>query len=351
MPLLVATPLKNSCDGESLSPLALKVPAVRKTGDRTADRVKRIQRDALVRIVDQLSKYPEYILPLHGVMMSEDLLVSTKQRQHRLEWSGDYKLLSSIPVSWQAQYLCSRARSLGVALAQETLDLVEAQNPEDIKLLFGFDIQCALSLPMPVECKDAKVATLTFSRRAKDCGDRLAKLHAAGAFSQPGRVLFTSGCYSLEFDETTQCVNRVLHISGAAALVPAHARITRQLHLVDNHLDQLARVECKPVSFSLASFFGADASFKAHMQVPGKRFKLLACVAESVASETTQQKVAEEASVVQVNIPRAEKLMKDRSNATLQKARQQAATIQEARKRRRIISLGGEVLTPALAEG
>lgn len=350
MPLLVQSALKNSCDGEPLAALAKKVPAVRRTGDRTADRVKSIQRGALIRIVDQLSKYPEYILPLHGVMMSEDLLVSTKQQtQHRLEWSGDYKVLASIPIAWEAQYLISRFRSLGIQMAQETLDLVEAQNPDDIKLLFAFDIQCALTLPMPAECKDAKIATQTFVRRAEVCGDRLKHLAKTGAFKQPGRVLFSEGCFSLEFDATTQVVTRVKHICGESVAIPPHVRITQDFDLVDNHLDQFSRVELPLVSFNLASFFSASVSFKSHMQVPGKRFKLLARVAESAAIVDSEKKAAEESTIVHVNVQRAEQLVKEKAKATMQRAREQATAMQEARKKRRIISLGGAVALPALA--
>lgn len=347
MPLLIHSALKNSCDGEALARLASKVPAVRRTGDRAADRVKTIQRDALVRIVDQLSKIPEYILPLHGVMMSEDLIVNMKQ-QHRLEWSGDYKVLASIPVAWEVQYLASRAAPLGIALSAETLDAIEGRTPDDIKLLFSFDIQCAMTLPFPADCKDPKVASLTFAARAHTVGDRLRTLFDKGGFKQPGRVTFTSACYTLQFDEANVFVKQVKHIGGETADIPPHVRVTREYNLVDNHLDQMAKVECPPVSYTLASFFAATAAFKVNMQVPGKRFKLLARVAELTTVGNNEKKAAEEAPIVQVNVKKAEKLMKERSQATLKKAREQAAAVQDARKKRRIISLGGEALTPVL---
>lgn len=87
--------LRCSCDGKELAPSAKKVPAIKTSGDRPKDRPRNTQRDSFVRIIDQLSKIPECIVPLCGVLLSEELLVADGGK--RFEWTGDYKHLQTIP--------------------------------------------------------------------------------------------------------------------------------------------------------------------------------------------------------------------------------------------------------------
>ena len=57
-----------SFDGKELSTLAQKVPLPKKSGNGSSDAMAVIQRNALVKVVDALSKHPEWILPVQGML-------------------------------------------------------------------------------------------------------------------------------------------------------------------------------------------------------------------------------------------------------------------------------------------
>jgi len=102
----------NSCDGNPLAPLAKKVPRVRRSGDLSADTRASIERDAFVRIVDKLSKYPAFILPMRGIIMSQDFsgaTVSGGKSANNDEWAMNCRSIGKIPKTWIAEWLLHRA--------------------------------------------------------------------------------------------------------------------------------------------------------------------------------------------------------------------------------------------------
>eukprot|EP00974_Lingulodinium_polyedra_P083480 8081947-Lingulodinium_polyedra.AAC.1 len=103
--------VKNSCDGQPLAPYAAKLPAWKRSGDPSTDRVRQLERDAFQRIVDQLCKHPQYILPVQQILMNEDLIMQHRGSSIRGEWTGNYKTLANIPISWKLNFLESRSKS------------------------------------------------------------------------------------------------------------------------------------------------------------------------------------------------------------------------------------------------
>ena len=103
------THFRDSFDGFVLSGLATKVPKIKKTGDVTRDTMKTIERGALVKIIDGLVKNGDWILPMHGIMNSQEL---DKMKQEQVkdndvdEWKGNYDTFKQLPESWKHNVMC-----------------------------------------------------------------------------------------------------------------------------------------------------------------------------------------------------------------------------------------------------
>ena len=88
-------------DSKELSIAAQRLPKVKKTGDVNVDQQALLERNCLVRIIDQCVKEPQYVLPLHAYAISLDPSSlnsdSKKLARNQEGWTGQYKLLSQIP--------------------------------------------------------------------------------------------------------------------------------------------------------------------------------------------------------------------------------------------------------------
>jgi hypothetical protein len=334
----------SSCDGQPLAALAMKVPKVRLTGDLTTDTRKSIERDAFVRIVDKLSKYPQYIMHLHGIMLSQDLTAdgSLAQPLGKLDWTGNYSNLSKIPKTWVAQYLMNRARALGVELTQTLLNKLEEESVDNLRVLFSFETQTTLTLSFPTPCHDKHIASKTFNSRAAQVGSRLKSFIQAGGISATGALDFSKGgCYELIFDEASaRCVG-VKHCTGEEAAVPQHVLITPSFDLVDNHLDHLARVELPPCNYYLMDFFKAvtGCKFTQHI-IKDKKGDLLKAMAQQIADQLAAGMDAKEKETVEEDKEVFKEVQQKKANMNLVKARTKLQEKKADRTARRTIKLG-----------
>lgn len=229
------------------------------------------------------------------------------------------------------------------------------QTPEDIHLLFAYDLQLQLAVPMPDLCRDAEIATRTFVNRSLEAGSRLKKFIDAGGLKTPGRAIFGSGgCYSLEFDSAGKAIS-VTHLpTTTSAQVPSHIYIDTQFQLVDNHLDQAARVQLAPSQHYLHTLFPPSCDFKNKMQPPGKRCKVLVDFAETASAESLAAKQQAAVAMTKVDSESAAKVQKQKSTILMSKARAGCAAQNEARKKRRIAELtagaAAPLATPPIAD-
>ena len=340
--MVKASPTKSSssCDGQPVSPLASRVPKVRLSGDLAVDTRRSIERDAFVRIVDKLTKYPQYIMHLHGIMLSQDL--STDSSSHvpplsKLDWTGNYPCLGKIPKSWVAQYLMHRALQLGTELTQQRINSMEEDSVDNLRVLFSFETQTTLAMSFPSTCHDKYIATRTFSERAAQVCNRLSPFLAKGGITKSGALDFSrGGCYSLHF-EGERC-KYVEHITGIAADVPPHVLITNSFSLMDNHSDQLARVELNPCKYYLMDFFkGADFLQQVIKDKKGDTLKKLA---KSIADKHAEGLVLKNRETVQENKDILKETQQRRATSNLEKARHKLEEKKADRTARRTIRLG-----------
>jgi hypothetical protein len=320
--------------------LAARVPKVRLTGDLAVDTRRSIERDAFVRIVDKLTKYPQYIMHLHGIMLSQDLTTDSPSQVAplgKLDWSGNYSCLGKIPKTWVAQYLMHRATHLGVQLTQQQINAMEEDSVDNLRMLFSFETQTTPAMAFPSACHDKYIATKTFSERAAQVGDRLSSFLVSGGIKSSGALDFShGGCYSLEFD-AGRCTH-VLHITGAKVEAPAHVFITSSFSLVDNHSDQLARVELSPSKYYLMDFFkGAEFLQRVIKDKKGETLKKLA---KAIADKHAEGIVTKNKETVQENRDVLKETHQKRATANLEKARSKLMEKKADRTARRTIKLG-----------
>lgn len=338
MPLLktpTKSQYKNSCDGEPLSSYAAKMPAAPKSGNVSIDRVRHMQRDAFQRIVDQLQKYPEYIMPIQSTLLSEDLLVENKVPDKN-DWTGEYTTLQRLPPGWKLEFLYKLAQKEGARIPYSKLEAI-SKSTDLLDMLFGYALQYNVTLAFPSEMAERRVASIVLQRRAASVGKRLTHLCSEGAFATPGQVSFEKACFRLV--KEGERVTRIIHCSGVEALVPPHAPIDTSFRLIDNHYDHLARVEKKPSVYFLKVFFADDVGFRIGMQTPGKNITGLQTLASSVAEELQAEETMKDQEVVAVNVEVAKSNAQETAKNNLAKARTKIDENQQARKRRRTIAL------------
>lgn len=336
-------PPASSCDGQPLSALASKIPKIKRTGDLRVDTQKTIERDAFVRIVDKLSKYPKYILPMHGIMMSQDFNAETMATAAptKSEWTGNYGCLGKIPKEWICQWLLHRSEKLGASLTAAHLAKIEEDSPENIKMLFSLETQTLPHQNFPSTCHDAYIATKTFNERASQVGNRLAKFMSAGGIRDDGSLDFSKGgCYKLQF-EGDRC-STIVHISGTKATLPAHVVITKDFVLYDNHLDHLAKAELLPSTYTLIELFpkGCDLDKLAMRKKDAKPLKEMATAIADAHAEGQRSKIAETVQVAREDSSVLKVVANRKAAANLIKARTKLLEKAEERKTRRTIKLG-----------
>jgi hypothetical protein len=298
-----------------------------------------IDYNYMVTIIDTMSKKPQTISGLYGLMRTMNLEVIHEAKEFgKDEWQGNYKTLERIPKEWIGEYLVKRAVDLNLqkVVNREALKAIGNESIHGIQMLFQFETQTIPQLSFPEVAKDKAVATLMFENRAEAVGHRLNWLVQKGAFAVPGKVnFFSAGCYKLEF--AGEILTGVAHCSGIAGIIPDHLKgfITKKFHLVDNHLDHMAKVELKPSEHYLWKFFLDDAPFRQKMIQKGKKFRELHKIADNVNIDMEAKRTR----FAKVAVQESDEICKDvgkRAKAqNLEKARLKLVERQEARKKAR----------------
>ena len=128
-----------SSDGQPLAKLALKVPSPKKTGNSAVDQQLQVEHDALVWVVDRLSKNPKDALKIQNYMLSSAFVQAS---MGQVSWSGGYKTLECLPKTFMLKYLLKRVESLKLTtVTADTLKALEFADSSNIPTLFSMDLQ------------------------------------------------------------------------------------------------------------------------------------------------------------------------------------------------------------------
>ena len=270
----------------------------RKTGNITGDAMAVIQRDAFVKIVDALTKHPEWVLPIHGIITSQDFLSSASQssasssgEKPKHKWTGKYDTVKSLPKTWKMNLLEKVSGMSSTFMAQ-----IDAADSDGIEVLFQFEMQMKSSQPLPECCQDQTVCTAVFMKRSTDNGVRCKGLFNRKGISPFGEIDYGKLCFSPEFNKEGECKS-IKHCTGAIGHVSRFTPITVEFALDNNILDFDATMECEEAKHHLFRFFNQHTPVHQHKfsNKKGDTFKDFADGVKDVYEE--KQKAAEGVSI------------------------------------------------------
>lgn len=346
---------KSSWDGKEWSTFAEKAPVPRKTGNAAVDSAREPQRHWKMVIVDAMEKQPHLIRPLFSALTTQDLeaaeaaMSASAGAAPEGAWTGEYKVMSRIPNEWKAQYLVKLSiGNTGFTLNKPLLTKMVQANHEEVDHLFYYELQAKAGTPFLLRWAEEYIARKVFEKRGTAMGGRLLKLLNAGAVSSNGVVDWkTGGAY--QFRWAAGVATHIIHcLSPEELALPSHIRITPEFVLCDNYSDLLARVELLPASYYLWTLLPKECAVVKRVQSE-KRAKenpwvaLTAEVTETVDAERARR--AEE--LVAFSTPLLDEVEKQRKTEHMEKARAQLVRANEARQKRRRITLAVAAPEPA----
>ena len=219
--------------------MAKKVPKIKTTGDVTRDTMKTIERGALVTIIDCLVKHGDWMLPMHGIMNSQEL---DKMKQEQVkdndvdEWKGNYDTFKQLPESWKQNSMCKSSGIPTVVMAK-----VAEKDAAMVDVLFEYDMQMKMGTKFPEDCHDVAVCSKTCTKRSQDKGRRLMVAWNSSLITREGLVDYGKLCFQPKMNDAG-LVLEILHISGMKAKVPPHMPMSKEFVMCDNHLDMEAKM-------------------------------------------------------------------------------------------------------------
>ena len=172
-----------SSDGKALSKLAQKVPSPKKSGNVAMDQRLQVEHDAMVWVIDRLSKNPQEACHIQTYMPSRAFSQALSRTSST--WSGGYKTLDCLPKSLMLKYLLQRLDSLKVTtVSAETLKALEVADANHVPTLFSMDLQLPLSVSVRPKMIDTETICMQIlAARAERVGDRLRHFAVKGGLA------------------------------------------------------------------------------------------------------------------------------------------------------------------------
>lgn len=141
-----------SYDGKELAPLARRVPQVKATGSVTTDTQLRMQRNAMINIIDAISKRPKLVMPLFAYLTANDLEADIPDAPQDADaWKGGYRQLDRIPRGWLSAWLLQYAsrHEISTMLSEDYLCKLARADSDGINTIFFFATQLLGTMPPP----------------------------------------------------------------------------------------------------------------------------------------------------------------------------------------------------------
>ena len=236
-------PVSLATDAE-LCALARRVPKPKMTGRLDEDNEKQMTHNAMVWVVDTLTKQPNFVMHVHGLLVA---LIKKQAKSKGDEFFDEISTLGKLDAEWLVIFLLGKSKFTIEELAQ-----VKNTDPEGLRRLLSFAVQLPTSTKLPTAMRHKSICKMVLDARMKLCGDRLA-LWDKSYFHSSGVINWGKGCFTVTFEQGR--ASKVRHCSGKTADVPDYATITTAYELSDNHDDTLACVNLAGSSHKLHCFF------------------------------------------------------------------------------------------------
>lgn len=241
-----------SCDCTPLHSFATKVPQVRKTGDHGAYQRKVLQRNAQVKVVDAIMKFPEVSLEVWGTV--ETVLKSVKERaaESTEVWNAQYKKLNRLPTYWMGSWLLTYSKN---RLCQDDLDKIRESRGENfLREVFFFITQTDPNDPLPVKARSKHVCAVMFNMRADSVGKRFEHLFDRQAFKEGSDTTWMDfGPYEVVW--ASGVAAKVKHVSGAETVISNDGKFDETFTWHNCHSDMDAFVKAKVSKFWFKDYF------------------------------------------------------------------------------------------------
>jgi hypothetical protein len=254
-----------TCDGTPLSAIAKKVPLPKrfKSKGSTVNHAC-LDQQMMIHIVDKLWKAPKYIKDMHAILYSHEYPMPAASVQSGLSFdNAEVKSIAKCPDDFLAQRLKTVYGAHG--LTDAILNAI-GSDKDNLHILTAMDLQLSPTAAFPKEIHndEALCHAIMDARRAQVGSLRVKGLIEGGGLTAAGINVSKGGCFSIEFgteDSFNIGLNIVHNPTGTKISIPAHSPITREFDLIDNYVDNLARVAfqgCKLRNYSCIDFFNKD---------------------------------------------------------------------------------------------
>jgi hypothetical protein len=281
---------RRSADQKPITKFAMRVPKPKQTGTPMQQNAARLNRDALIRIVDACIKFPKRSSKLYQYMISNDLDVDDDPASAADDWTGSYNTFKDTPKTWWINCVMTLAKKHNIAIITDVYMKALAKETFNFPIIMELMTQIPWSIGVPEAMQDMEVANKVVLAMAAQHHNRLCDFAHNGGFEAGGNLnLGASGCaFTLVFVE--DAATEVIHFSGARASIPATSPITKDFKLIDNHMDFKARALLGPSDYFLHSFFAADVQFKKSMYTPRKKWQFFEDLVDEVDKAMQESK-------------------------------------------------------------
>lgn len=236
---------------DDLSPLAKRIPKVRRVGDANEQRRKELQRSCLVRLVDWSVKHEELVPKVWSALEAGQILLDDGPPAGC--FAEPPKTVRHIEKSWKASFIVDLA---GGAISNALMSKIDAVDEHAIQEIFAMLTKTVGSESLPRDFVDQRMlASAMRARHQQVLADFDMKAWVKEHISASGAISWErAGPYTYVFSKEGQLVS-VKHVTGATAEVPKHMVIDTAFTLKNCAYDMMAQFFLGPVLHMVYKLF------------------------------------------------------------------------------------------------
>lgn len=321
----------------SLSPLALKVPAIRRTGNTKADYMAELERQDLVDAVDILVKHPslrgDALRFLRGRLNDTD--------EDAVDAFKNIKCLGSLEESWVVGFLCDQSK-----LTPADIGRMKSQDADIVKHLFAMLLFVTPACKIPPVCASKPIMYKTCVSRAKAVGDRLSSVGVGAGILANGKVAWgTIGVYGVVFEaETPGVASKILHRPTGDEASVKDQGVGADWQLINNWSDMQAQVVKGHAKFKLGDCFGKHSGPHKQKIWCGACENFTKTASDAADAHAVVEKMAKEGAL-DIDESSFDDGSKEKMRLASKRAREALVRANEAKKARRTIVLTAASVT------
>ena len=240
---------------DQLSPLAKRIPGVKKGGDPKEFRRKELCRKSLVRIVDYLVKHEDQC-PEIWSMITTDVISVEQHKPIELFFADPPKCVNKTDPLFRAQWIVDNSEGTIQMADIRHLHAGDEQFIEDVTNMF---CKWSGNEPLSKECQERRVLCKVMTLRYEDVGCLTISAWWQLCWVPSTKTInwMLGGCYQLKFDDAV--VIGATHRSGKQVeVVPTDTLITDKFVIENSCSEMNATAVLKASRVKLCDLFPKD---------------------------------------------------------------------------------------------